>query len=408
VILLSHPLALLLTVGLLQAATPPVTPPAPAPTPVYGPSHFEDASLGLSFDLPDGIQSRKDLADEVNHKFLKKSPAGDPCVFLPMIAFDPKVIRRIYFYRYNGACFPAGISQEQLRSSSRLVLTSILQNSGRESMSSPIDYKLGGHPASAISGNVYSEVNHGVLFGEMTCAAVQKDMVCWAFISSTIAKAARLSTLPIAFDGQTPEPIIPESMSQLVALPTLTFHDDQRHIEFTYPGSFASAAPRAADIMAKKTEEAKGTAKTALSCMNILLSADELDDNGRSNIFIFSFPAACAKLKITTASLREFIIGFSKGYAKSAHTEMHSPVTYTLAGHDVAMIQGTLFPPAKPASYISTSCAIVGSDFICWQISSFSVERLRSVVASPVSFDSGLGIPLVPASLFNLPTPPTK
>jgi hypothetical protein len=406
---LGHTRVLLLAAGFLQMQTPPpAPPPTPATTPVYGPSHVEDTSLHLSFDLPEGIQSRKDLADGANQKFEKKSPAGEPCVTLPLLAFDPKVVRRIYFYRYNGACFPEGITTEQLRTSARRALTSILHNSGRESMSSPIDYKLSGHAAAVMSGNVYSEANHGVLFGEMTCVAIEKDMACWAFISSTNAKATRLAALPVQFDGHAPEPIIPEDMSQLVALPTLTFHDDQRHIEFTYPGSFASAAPRAADIIAKKTEEASGTAKAALGCMNILLNADELEEDGHSNIFIFSFPVACVKAKPTKATLRDFIVGLSKGYAKLARTEMHEPVAYTLAGRDVFLIQGTLFPPAKPASYISASCTIAGTDFFCWQISSSSVEHLRSVVASPVAFDGGLGGPLVPAALFNLSAAATK
>ena len=376
---------------------------SPEPAPVYGPSHIQSDSLHLSFDLPDGIQFRKDLTDATNKKFDKKSPTGAPCTLLETIAFNPKILNRIYFYHFNGDCIEGGVTQERLRSVAAKGLTGILHASGKESMTSPLDFDMAAHPAAVMSGNVFSEANHGVLFGEMACAAVAKDIACWTFVSSTLSKTSRLAAMPVQFDGQPPAPIIPADISDLVALPTLTFHDDQRHIEFTYPGTFANAQPRAAGLIAKIAEQAPDNQKAAIECMKILLSADEITDTDRSNILIYRFDTTCDKIEVTSSTLGNVAKGMIKGIKQLSHSKISKPVPYKLAGHDAVLIDGTFQLKDKPEASMLDACVIVSGDILCWQLSSSSVDRAHKLAASPISFDSQLGVPLIPASL--LPKP---
>jgi len=384
-----------ISLGLMQRVTS-QTAPAPPPTPVYGPSHVEVEPLHLVFDLPDGIRSRVDLADQTNEKFQKKSPTGEKCVSVPALAFDPAVVRRIYFYHYRGDCFDAGVTPGTLRNVVRSALTGILQASGKPSMASPLDYELAHHPATVISGNVYSEANHGLLFGEMACASVEGDIACWAFISSTAPKAARLAALPVRFDGNDAVPIIPEDLSRFVALPSITYRDEQRHLEFTYPGSFANVQPRANDILKKKTEEADAIQKKTFGCMKLLLNADDLEDDKRSDIFFYALPMECGKLKPGPSTLRDFAAGIAKGLAKTSNSESGKPTIYKLAGEDAAVVRGRLHPSSGKNVELFETCTILGPDILCWQMTSTSVEGLAALAASTVSFSGHPATPLVP------------
>jgi len=386
-----------ISLGLMQSSTPPAAAPqAPPSTPVYGPSHIKVKTLHLAFDLPEGIRSREDIADQMNQKFQKKSPTGEKCVSVPALAFDPVALRRIYFYHYRGDCFPSGITQESLRNVVSPALKGILQASGMPSMTSPLDYELASHPATVVSGNVFSEANHGLLFGEMACASMEGDIACWAFISSTAPKTMRLATLPVQFDGKDPVPVIPEDLSRFVALPSITFRDEQRHLDFTYSGSFANSQPRANDVLKKKAEEADDSQKKALGCMKLLLNADDLEDNERSNIFLYALPFECSKLSPGPSALHDFAVGLTKGLAKAAKSEVGKPTMYKLAGQDAIVIRDTLHPPNGKDLALFETCTVAGPEILCWQITSTSIDRLAPLAASTVSFNGHPAVPIVP------------
>jgi len=263
-------------------------------------------------------------------------------------------------------------------------------------MASPLDYELAKHPATVISGNVYSEANHGLLFGEMACASVESDIACWAFISSTAPKALRLAELPVQFDGKDAVPVIPGDLSRFVALPSATYRDEQRHLEFTYPGSFASIQPRADDILKKRAAEAEDSQKKMFGCMKILLSAQDLEDDAHSNIFLYALPTECSKLKPGPSTLHDFAVGITKGFAKTMSSEAGKPMMYKLAGEDAVVVRATLHPSNGKALGSFESCTLFGPDILCWLMTSTSADGLSSLAASTVSFSGRPAMPLVP------------
>jgi hypothetical protein len=374
---------------------------APA-TPTSASNHFHSDALRLSFDIPEDIEVHPDLLDKIDQN-LKKSgstPTGQPCVTMPLIGFNPKVIRRVYLYQTDSACTPDGLTQDHLRIRASAMLTAFLKSMGKPSVASPIDYDLGGKSSVVVSGNVFSEVHHGIVFGEIGCVVLDGYSACWLFVSGSVAKVARLAEMPVRFDGREPTPIIPADASRLAMPDTVTYHDDARHFTFTYPGSFVDAQQRTTDILAKKTDDAQGREKTIIECMRTSLTGDELTDSGHSTILIFNVNAECQNLKISSSVLSDFAKGVAKGVAKTAKkSTLSNPVMYSLAGHDAVLMRATLTTAAGLDASIVDACAIVSGDILCWQFFSTSPERLSQMVNSQVAFNGQLAVPVVPPEL---------
>jgi len=366
--------------------------------------HIEDPKLQVSFDLPEGLVAHQATIDGVNAKFTTKSAAGEPCVMVDALGSDPAVFRQIIVYRFNGDCVEGGVTQERVRATALRSLKGILHRSGAESMTSPIDYELGSGKASAVSGNVYSVAQHGILFGEMTCAALQKDMGCWAFLSSTPAKTAALATMPVRIAGGAPVAAIPESMSHFVELPTLTYHDDQLHISLEYPGDFASVAPRTQERLHKAFEEFKDNAVQthAVTCLKVTLSADELRDDARSNLTVMNFDAACSGLKTDEKTFHQWVVGVAKSAATHGNGNMSAPTYFRIGSHEMSVFQETMHPAnAKVDVQLVEICTTAAGDFVCFQFSSTATERLRFLAGSKVSFPGGETSPLVPRDVLD-------
>ncbi|MDE1160827.1 MAG: hypothetical protein PW792_02650 [Acidobacteriaceae bacterium] len=373
--------------------------------PTFGPSHVVLPEADLSFDLPDGIRSRTDLLARINSNSKSKSAAGKPCVQLQLYAFDAISVRRIFLYRYNGECFEQHpLTQDRVRSTSGMLLKNMLHGNGKETMASPMDYTLGTRTAGITTGNVYSQANHGILFGEAMCLPTNLDLTCMVFISSSASKVRRLAALPLTFGKDAPTAAIPEDVSRFNLLPSITFHDDKRHIEYTYPGTFAKAQPRVEAILQTNTDIAEEKDKQALHCMHSLLGADDLEDDSHSNLFVFAIDLQCSHLEPTTATLHGLIEGIGKGYKKRGG-KTRKPIAYKIGARDAFLLQGQL----RKGDFrghemeLATVCTVVASDAVCWQFTSNSPEIIRALEQSPVSFDRGLGIPLVAPDLIAAP-----
>jgi hypothetical protein len=396
----------LLLFAFFQAASPAAVslgvPQAAAAAPRLGSPHFRSEAMHLAFDVPEGVEVRPDAADKANEvlKEKSKSPAGEPCTTIPLLAFNPKVIQRIYLYQTDATCFAGGLTQERLRTSAASILTAMLHTMGTPSVASAIDYSLGGKPAVVTTGNVFSEQNHGIVFGEVGCVLLDSYSACWVFMAGSADKVARLAALPVRFDGQEPAPIVPDDVSRLSVPSTITYHDDARHFEFTYPGTFADAHQLTADVLAKKADEAKGKEKTAISCIKTSLTGSEITDTSHSSMLIFNVNAECQKLKVSLPVLKDFAKGIVIGVGKTAaKSEAQAPVTYSLAGHDAALVQAKLTKATGSVVFITEACAIVSNDFLCWQFYSDSLERLNQVAGSRVAFAGQLPVAVVPPEL---------
>lgn len=367
--------------------------------PTFGPSHVELEDSGISFDLPEGIRSRLDLQARMNANFKKKSASGKPCVESQLNAFDTLSLRNILVYRYNGECFENGLTPDRVRSTTNVLLKSMLHPHGMETMASPMDYTLGTRSASLTTGNVYSKQNHGVLFGEAMCVPSQMDLTCFLFFSSTASKVRRLAALPLRFGNDAPTAAIPEDVSRFNLLPTITFHDDKRHIEYSYPGSFAKAQSRMETILSESNGDEDKT-RQALRCVHPLLSAEDWEDDSHSNLLIFTNDLKCNNLSPDTHVLHVLTEGLSKGYKKRGG-KLKKPVPYKLGERDAVLVQGTMRKGEfrDHEARISTACTLVATDMVCWQFFSNSVDMLHTLEQSAVSFDRGLGRPLVPKDL---------
>ncbi|MFC6645781.1 hypothetical protein ACFQBQ_09350 [Granulicella cerasi] len=245
---------LALSVLLFAFAQQPAAAPAPPPqtavshasanaagtpsAPVFGPSHVVLEDGDLSFDLPDGVRSRTDLVERWNKESKDKSKSGNPCTEVRLIAYDTLSVRRVQVYRYNAECLNQHpVSLSKTRSTAQSLLRAMLRNLGTEAMASPMDYTLDDRTAATTVGNVYALASHGILFGESTCFPTKDDLTCMVFISYNAARARTLAAMPIRFGNHKPVAAIPDDVSRFTALPTNTFHDDRRGVEFTYPGS---------------------------------------------------------------------------------------------------------------------------------------------------------------------------
>jgi len=375
--------------------------PAAAETkkPEIGPSHVVLADNGISLDLPQGIDSRPDIARGVEAKFTKKSTSGHLCTRMPLLAFDSSALRRIYVWQYNGECLEQPVTEGQLRATVLRLMHSMLHTQGAETVTSPIDYTLAGHPADVITGSVYAKENHGLLFSEATCLRVKLDVVCLAFTSSSVSKARRLAALPLRFDSSAATAAIPEDVSKLALFPTNTFHDDRLHVEFEYPGTFGSAQPRAEAALAEKLEKASNGEKRALGCTKVKLTADDFEDDSHANISIFDFDLACNHIKIGKNTARDILKGFASGFGKGAKYKPSKPASYSLGTHEMFYSGGEMKAKDKSVLEVLHICTLLGTDAYCWQITSTSAENLRALAGSNVTFDRGLGTPLVPANL---------
>ncbi|MDE1154298.1 MAG: hypothetical protein PW735_01050 [Acidobacteriaceae bacterium] len=384
-------LLLCASAGLAQTATASST--TPSSTAVALPD------LGIRLDLPAELAVHSEDAKKAETKFTHRSPSGKPCVTIPLIAYASQGVSGVLLWHYNGDCLDQPVGRDKLRSMALKVLQSTLHAQGKEHLSSPLDYEMGTLPAAVLTGTVYSRESKGILFSELSCNRIHKDVLCWQFTENTISRARRLAALTVHIDQLPPMPVVPEEESKLALLPTNTFHDDSKHVEFLYPGTYADAQQLADDTLTQQSATLRGKAKALVACTKIKLAAYAFEEDERSNLSIIDFDLSCNGSHNDEKHTEQIAKGLVKGISKGSKLKTSRTIPFSAQGVAFLALGGRLTSKDHTLHTLDV-CANLAGDTYCWQMVSTSAEDLHTLAQGSLVLGSGLGTPLVPQDVY--------
>jgi hypothetical protein len=138
------------------------------------------------------------------------------CVSTPIAGMDmSKGFNMIFLRRFDGACIGKEITAERNTFAVNFV-NDLLKMLGKPDVSKGTDYDIAGHMATTVSGMVQlKDVKPAgtIVYGTGSCVAVNKDLVCFAFLSSDCPTLAVLSASTVKFTDAAAAPVIPPSLA---------------------------------------------------------------------------------------------------------------------------------------------------------------------------------------------------
>ena len=203
---------LLTALGSGQTPTPPSAQPGPTTT-------YHSEVMRLDFVYPSGFVN-KATVDGARTKEQGKAPGdkkgADGCVTFPITAMDMrKAFNMIFLRRSDTACLGIDTTATDSGITARNFLTDLLREFGKPAMSSSTDYDVGGHMASTVSGSVkvQGDASGTVIYGAASCFAADRNVACFAFLSSDCHTLAVLSASTVKFTDTAAMPVIPAKLS---------------------------------------------------------------------------------------------------------------------------------------------------------------------------------------------------
>jgi len=172
------------------------TPPRPTAT-------YHSDAMSMDFIYPSSFVNQG--ADESKN-----------CVSTPVAAMDmSKGFNMIFLRRFDGACMGKEIVADR-KSVAVNFVNDLLKMLGKPDVNKSMDYEIGGHMASTVSGTVkLSNVRPAgtVVYGAGSCAVVGKDLVCFGFLSSDCPTLAVLSASTVKFTDTAEASILPANLA---------------------------------------------------------------------------------------------------------------------------------------------------------------------------------------------------
>jgi hypothetical protein len=179
--------------------------------------------------------------------------------------------------------------------------------------------------------------------------------------------------------------------------PTITFHSDVLHLDYTYSSSL-TARPDVADqaIQAEK-DKSTGATKVAMSCITLPLVTTDAS-NGLRMVLIMRMDGACLGHASSASELGTVATSaLTQSLLRFGNPQVGSSTSYQVAGHPASVISGSV----KSEKYGTTfygmaSCLIQGGDSVCWEILASDCSKLPELMANPVKFDGQPAEALIP------------
>ncbi len=173
--------------------------------------------MNLEFRYPSAFTNKSADESAPSQDPAKGNPGKKICISVPITAMDMrKSFNMIFLRRSDGACLDREITAAERSRSAVSFLSDLLQQFGKPDMGSGTDYDVASHMASGVSGSVkVDDVKPAgtVIYGSGSCVSVDKDMACFAFLSSDCKALGTLSASTVKFTNSAEAPVIPAPMT---------------------------------------------------------------------------------------------------------------------------------------------------------------------------------------------------
>lgn len=183
-----------------------------------GSTTFRDNSIHYSFSYP---------ADYKNRSVSSRRPAGDfpsraaelseritDCLAIPVAAVRPTdggLFDMVMIMDVDLKCANESLSKNGLVLFANGIASKILTQHGTSEVGPVKTFKLAGHDAVYMTESVDESAKKPgrSLGGGLVCTLVENHAVCWQMLSYHPETLQGLLALPVSFDGQPAEPLLP-------------------------------------------------------------------------------------------------------------------------------------------------------------------------------------------------------
>ncbi len=183
------------------------------------------------------------------------------------------------------------------------------------------------------------------------------------------------------------------------ASPTVTFHSDALHLDYTY-GSAFKPMPALGDqaIQSEKDKATGAVSKATVSCISLPLVATD-SSSGFRMISIMRLDGTCLGRPTTSAELGALATSsLTDSLKRFGDPQTGSPATFLVADHSAAVISGSVVSPKYGATFYATAtCLLQGGDAVCWEFLASNCSALPELIAYPIAFDGQPAQSLIPA-----------
>lgn len=189
-------------------------------------------------------------------------------------------------------------------------------------------------------------------------------------------------------------------------VPMASYRNTELGLLYQYPASFT-----ASDALAKHLESSLRAGATTpestkrANCFSVPLAAQSGDPSGKQEfglIVLLRFDEKCIGQELDPEDLRAAAQILMKILRAFGPTMTEDAVSYKLAGHAAAFVQGSA--QADPLGqgavvHAGSICTLVAESTMCWLLVDSNHKAMPALVATPVTFDEGSPLPLVPKDL---------
>jgi hypothetical protein len=189
--------------------------------PVIGPDNsttYRDDSVHYSFSYPGdfknrSVSSRRPAGDSPSHATELSERITD-CLAIPVAAVRPtdgRLFDMVMIMDVDLKCANEALSTNGLVLFAKGIASKVLAQHGTAEIGQVRTFKLAGHEAVYLTESVdESAKNVGQsLRGGLVCALVENHAVCWQMLSYRPETLKVLLALPVSFDGQPAESLLP-------------------------------------------------------------------------------------------------------------------------------------------------------------------------------------------------------